>query len=85
MEGKLPSNIIHRPKKGFGIPLSGWLKNELKNFCNQALSREVIEAGGLFEFEYIEKLKEDHFAGREDNRKMLWTLLMFQLWYKKWM
>lgn len=85
MKGKLPKNIIYRPKKGFGIPLAGWLKNELKDFCNEVLNEEDIEDGGLFNYEYIKTLKEEHFSGKEDNRKPLWTLLVFQLWYKKWM
>lgn len=85
MEGKLPKNIVNRPKKGFGIPLTGWLKNELKGFCNEVLNERDIKAAGLFDFDYIKKLKEEHFSGREDNRKLLWVLLMFQVWYKRWM
>lgn len=85
MKGKLPQNIIDRPKKGFGIPLTSWLKNELKDFCNEALNESDIKEGGLFDFDYIKVLKEGHFSGREDNRKQLWTLMMFQVWYKKWM
>lgn len=85
MGGKLPDNIINRPKKGFGIPLTGWLRNELKDFCSEVLSEKAILEGGFFDFDYVKKLKEDHFSGREDNRKLLWTLIIFQLWYKKWM
>lgn len=85
MEGKLPQNIIDRPKKGFGMPIGGWLRNELKDFCDETLSEKAIKEGGVFDFEYIRILKEEHFAGVEDNRKLLWTLLMFQLWYKRWM
>lgn len=85
MEGKLPRNIVYRSKQGFSLPLAGWLKNELKDFCNEILDEREIKETGLFDFGYIKKLKEDHFAGKEDNRKLLWTLLVFQLWYKKWM
>lgn len=85
MEGKLPKNIIYRTKKGFGIPLAGWLKNELKDFCNEILNEKTIKEGNLFNFEYIRTLKEEHFSGKEDNAKLLWTLLVFQLWYKRWM
>lgn len=85
MRGKLPQNIIDRPKKGFGIPLTGWLKNELKGFCNETLNRGDIEKAGFFDFDFVENLKNDHFSGKKDNRKLLWTLLVFQLWYKRWM
>jgi asparagine synthase (glutamine-hydrolysing) len=80
MRGKLPEDIIDRPKKGFGIPVSLWLKNELKDLCNDLLSEEAIESQGLFDYKYVEKLKQNHFKGRQNNRKELWNLMVFQLW-----
>jgi asparagine synthase (glutamine-hydrolysing) len=80
MRGKLPEDIIDRPKKGFGIPVSLWLKNELKDLCNDLLSKEAIESQGLFDYTYVEKLKQNHFKGRQNNRKELWNLMVFQLW-----
>ena len=80
MRGKLPEDIIDRPKKGFGIPVSLWLKNELKDLCHDLLSKEVIESQGLFDYPYVERLKQNHFKGRQNNRKELWNLMVFQLW-----
>ena len=80
MRGKLPEDIIDRPKKGFGIPISLWLKNELKDLCHDLLSKESIESQGLFDYTYVEKLKQNHFKGRQNNRKELWNLMVFQLW-----
>jgi asparagine synthase (glutamine-hydrolysing) len=80
MRGKLPEDIIDRPKKGFGIPVSLWLKNELKDLCNDLLSKEAIESQGLFDYTYVEQLKQNHFKGRQNNRKELWNLMVFQLW-----
>ena len=80
MRGKLPADIIDRPKKGFGIPVSLWLKNELKDLCNDLLSKEAIEFQGLFDYTYVEQLKQNHFKGRQNNRKELWNLMVFQLW-----
>jgi asparagine synthase (glutamine-hydrolysing) len=80
MRGKLPEDIIDRPKKGFGIPVSLWLKNELKDLCNDLLSKEAIESQGLFNYTYVEQLKQNHFKGRQNNRKELWNLMVFQLW-----
>jgi len=80
MRGKLPPDIIDRPKKGFGIPVSLWLKNELKDLCNDLLSKDTIESQGLFDYAYVDKLKQNHFKGRQNNRKELWNLMVFQLW-----
>lgn len=82
MHGRLPRNIINRKKKGFNIPLSRWLKTELKTFCDQTLSPSAIKEGGLFQIETVERLKQEHFSGQKDHRKKLWTLLVFELWRK---
>ena len=85
MEGKLPKNIVYRKKKGFGMPLARWLKNELKGFCEETLSEKKIKSQNLFNYEYIEKLKREHFNGKIDHRKKIWTLMVFSLWYEKYM
>lgn len=85
MKDKLPKNIIRRSKKGFGIPLGKWLKEDLREFCNSVLSKKSNDKIGLFNFEYIDRLKSDHFSGQKDNRKFLWNLIIFFLWYEKWM
>ena len=85
MEGKLPKNIVYRKKKGFGMPLARWLKNELKGFCEETLSEKKIKSQNLFDYEYIEKLKREHFNGKTDHRKKIWTLMVFSLWYEKYM
>mgnify|MGYP001609532685 CR=1 FL=1 len=84
MRGRLPAGILNRKKKGFGIPLSRWLKGELKELCNDLLSPEKIRQQGFFNPEYVAKLKIDHFEGRADNRKQLWNLMVFQMWYECW-
>ena len=84
MKNKLPDNIINRSKKGFGIPLTSWLKHELKDFCQEILSAQNTKDINLFDYQYIEQLKNRHFAGQQDNRKPLWTLIVFYLWWLKW-
>ncbi len=84
MADKLPPAIVFRQKKGFGVPLSRWLKDELKATCNQLLSKENIDKSDLFNFDYVRKLKEEHFNSKKDNHKELWTLMVWQLWEKNW-
>jgi len=85
MEDKLPGSIVYRKKKGFGIPLSHWLRNELKEFCDGLLSEEKIKNQGLFNYNYIARLKQEHFDENKDNRKKLWTLMAFMIWYERFM
>ena len=80
MRGKLPDAIIDRPKKGFGIPLSHWLRHELRALCDDLLSLERIRRDGFFDPAFVERLTREHMQGRANHRKLLWTLIVFQLW-----
>ena len=80
MRGKIPDDIIDRPKKGFGIPVSLWLRNELKGLCDDLLSEQKIKSGGLFDYAYINRIKQEHMSGKKNHRKLLWNLIVFQLW-----
>ncbi len=78
----LPSRIVHRPKKGFGIPVAEWVKKELKPLFVEIFDRDKICSQGIFNYNEINRLLQDHWKGSVDNRKKLWTLFMFQRWYE---
>jgi asparagine synthase (glutamine-hydrolysing) len=84
MEDKLPREIVYRKKRGFGIPIGPWLRDELKPLSNELLSRHAIEKSGLFDPAVVERIKTEHENGVRDNRKKLWTLMVFQLWFNNW-
>lgn len=81
MKNKIPDEIISRPKKGFGIPLSAWLRTDLKPLCEKLLADESLVKQGLFDKQFVNGLKERHYSGKENNRKLLWNLMIFQEWY----
>jgi len=81
MKGKLPDTIIERPKKGFGVPLSAWLRKDLRKLCDDLLSTTSLASHGLFNQAHVEHLKAEHYASKKNHRKELWNLMMFQLWY----
>jgi asparagine synthase (glutamine-hydrolysing) len=85
LAGRLPDAIINRPKKGFGFPVSKWFRGELRGLLLDTLSEERLRRQGLFEPSYVTGLIDDHLAGRRDNRKPLWTLLIFQLWHQQYL
>jgi asparagine synthase (glutamine-hydrolysing) len=84
MEGKLPTDIIKRKKKGFGVPLARWLVGPLRPLCEELLSPHALRVHGLFEEGEVARLMQEHFDLRRDNRKELWNLMVFQLWYNRW-
>jgi len=84
MGEKLPAGIARRPKKGFGIPLAAWFRNELREHLLDELSPERLERQGIFDPAAVASLVRDHLDGRRDNRKELWTLFAFQLWHRNY-
>jgi asparagine synthase (glutamine-hydrolysing) len=84
-EGYLPHNIIYRKKQGFGVPLAKWLGDELKDFMLDYLSEARITRQGIFHYPYVKRLIDEQLAKTKDHREALWTLLVFQTWYDRYM
>lgn len=83
--GRLPSTVVRRGKKGFGMPVARWLRGPLSSLLKDHLGREHLVRQGLFRADEVARLIGEHQAGTKDHRKPLWTLLMFQLWYRRWL
>ncbi len=81
VEGLLPPAILHRSKKGFGIPIAEWLKTRLNPLMNDMLAPARLKSQGLFESDYVQKLITEHENGVASHHKQLWTMLVFQLWH----
>ena len=84
MVGRLPSNIIYRGKKGFGIPIAKWIRQDLRNEFEATLSGAELKKDGLFSPAEVRRLLDEHHSGKTDNRKKLWTLYVFQKWKRQW-
>lgn len=84
MSERLPKDILYRRKKGFNMPVAHWLAGDLRELLLDMLSENTLRQQGFFQRAYIKTLLDDHFAHRRDNRKLLWTLLMFQMWYQSY-
>jgi asparagine synthase (glutamine-hydrolysing) len=80
LAGVLPDAVLNRPKRGFGAPMGAWLKGELAEMLGSALSRESIEARGLFHHAPVAQLIADHRANRVDGTDRLLGLLNLEIW-----
>jgi asparagine synthase (glutamine-hydrolysing) len=79
----LPAKVFSFGKKGFGIPIALWFRNELRDELLNVLDKESIEKFGLLNFEYVSKLIDEHQSGKQNHSSKLWTLYVFQKWCKK--
>jgi asparagine synthase (glutamine-hydrolysing) len=82
LRGILPAHILNRRKKGFGIPVAHWFRGPLREQMQSVLAPDRLRREGLFSPEAVGKLVAEHLAGTRDNRKQLWTLFVFELWYE---
>lgn len=84
MRGKLPDAVLTRRKQGFSFHLGRMLKTGLKPVMMELLSEDRLKRQAIFNPEVVKLLIDDHLSGRKDLRKQLWTLMMFQGWYSKY-
>ena len=82
----LPEMLYNRPKKGFEVPLGGWMRNELHDLINnELLSDQFIKDQNLFNLSIVRQLKKKlHSADPEDSQANIWALLVFNNWWKKY-
>jgi len=77
----LPPSLHRRPKQGFEVPISSWLKNELREMLEDYLSPSRLKGQGIFNPEVVEGIKKDYLKNRRDTSWLLWNLIVFQHWY----
>ena len=81
----VPKELMDRPKMGFAIPIANWLQNELRHLVEEFCSESRLKEHNLFDTENIQKLLNEFFNGKKEYDMKVWYLLMFQMWYDKWM
>jgi asparagine synthase (glutamine-hydrolysing) len=79
----VPREVIYRPKMGFGVPMGKWFRGEMKDFMRGVLLSEKSLKRGVVRPENIERYVKEHIAGEYDHSFQLWTLLMLELWYQR--
>ena len=83
--GLLPKANRKAPKKGFIPPLAIWMRDHLDGYFDHYLGREEVEKQGIFNWEVIQLLRQDHRTARRDTSYELFAIIMFDVWYRKYM
>ena len=79
----LPAENLQRRKMGFGVPIGHWLRGEMQKFLRETLLSEKALARGFFRPEAVTRMVELHTRGERDHAHQLWTLLMLELWFER--
>jgi asparagine synthase (glutamine-hydrolysing) len=80
----LPPEVAGRPKKGFGVPISAWFRNELRPLAADLLLDSRARQRGQIRPAAVKRLLDEHLSGRVDHGHRLWCLVMLELWQRTW-
>ena len=79
----LPAELVKRRKQGFGVPLGSWFRGELRELLQDNLGSSLLAADGFLKPKELHKLLAEHLSGRVNYGRLLFTLLMGELWYRR--
>jgi len=79
----VPREMFERPKQGFEVPISHWLRGQLRDWAEDLLSVRALEDAGLNPVP-IRRRWAEHLSGSRDWQYALWAVLMFQEWRRHW-
>jgi asparagine synthase (glutamine-hydrolysing) len=79
----LPDDILDRPKQGFTVPLSSWLRNDLQGWARELLLDRSSLGRGQFDPRAVRRLLDRHAAGADGDAKRIYSLLMLELWQRE--
>ena len=81
----VPSELVERPKMGFGVPIDSWLRGPLREWAESLLDKNMLEAQGYLNTQLVREKWEEHQSGKKNWQYHLWDILMFQAWFDRWM
>ncbi len=76
----VPRALVDRPKRGFAVPLAGWLRGELRDWAEVLLDPVRLRREGFWNIDVLRRVWAAHVEGRVDYSFQLWGVLMFQAW-----
>jgi asparagine synthase (glutamine-hydrolysing) len=84
VRGKLPAEIIDRPKMGFAVPLKQWFRGQAAELVRDVLLSKSARERGIFRPQELQRLVDGHHGGR-DFSSQLWAAVFFESWCRAWL
>jgi len=83
LERYVPPELTERPKMGFAVPVSDWMKGPLRDWVEHLLNETRLREQGLLVPKTVHRIWQQHLSGWQDHDTLLWSLLMFQAWHEE--
>lgn len=81
-ERHLPWETIYRPKQGFELPVSTWLRSDWRQLVRDLLLDGRLLGTGWFAADYVAEIIDQHQSGKADHTYRVWSLLCLEIWYR---
>jgi asparagine synthase (glutamine-hydrolysing) len=82
LRGRVPDDVLYRPKMGFGVPVAEWLRKDLRSYA-----RGLVLDGGAtrryLDTANVERLWREHEIGLRNRATELWAIMMLNLWHRR--
>ena len=77
----LPDALVDRPKQGFAVPISSWMRDGLRPMLDDlVLGREASD----YDSRVAREVCARHLAGADEATPQVWSLLVYELWRERW-
>ena len=83
MKPFLPESIFLHPKQGFGVPVSQWFKEDLKEYINDTLLSSSSCSSRYLNQNHVRKIISNSLKGQRDFGSKVWLLVFFEEWLKQ--
>jgi asparagine synthase (glutamine-hydrolysing) len=84
LERFVPASLFDRPKMGFSVPISDWLRGPLRDWAESLLDVATVRTQGLLDPVLVRRMWDEHVEGQRDWGHVLWNLTMLQAWRSRW-
>ncbi|WP_417517192.1 asparagine synthase (glutamine-hydrolyzing) [Minwuia sp.] len=80
----LPEKILSRPKVGFRVPVNEWFRTTMRDWVRDHLTGSDSRSGVLYDSRELMRILDDHADGRQNHEKLIWTLVSFELFLRRY-
>jgi asparagine synthase (glutamine-hydrolysing) len=83
MADLLPREILHRPKRGFGVPLDRWFREDLASYVRSMLSSSSSRVREYLSASAIDGIVDEHQSGSDNHGDAIWSLLTLEIFLRR--
>jgi asparagine synthase (glutamine-hydrolysing) len=80
----VPPALTERPKAGFGVPITEWVRGPLREWVESLLDERAMASEGLLDGRTVRRVWRQHLSGSHNHEQLLWSILMFRAWRAHW-